>query len=383
MLSTALSSFIKPVSKSERLGTTFFRVPSSAKTDFHPDPPILDNDISTFSEVQPPVPPKHYTFGPPREWQHETGQKKKRTNSLSDDTRLQSQKKKCCLPKKEGNKGEKAEVRIKKILKSEIFKSETEKESSTFLQTLFKIGPTDTVHFPTQSMEKASNKEKADCFIEVEREQTKIYKISIKYQGSNDCSIVNQDHRAKNAYLPIGRNGEEGLLFNCLGGLDSLISRLNYERAIGERPQDIDFTDIDFTAVEREAMEEVLVHHSFIGAGAGAFQIGVQANSTLTVHKVNDPKSWFFTHCPTPEDKKKYVQSNWNQYIFAIRKKGMQVESSYEKSQKLQALVAPWVLPRWVHRAEKKGYNYPGAGREYVANFYNTPKFTLNIRMKK
>jgi len=74
MLSTALSSFIKPVSKSERLVTTFFRVPSSAKTDFHPDPPlissnpplisstrttsgvdILDNDISKFSEVHSPV----------------------------------------------------------------------------------------------------------------------------------------------------------------------------------------------------------------------------------------------------------------------------------------------------------------------------------------
>ena len=88
MLSTALSSFIKPVSKSERLVTTFFRVPSSAKTDFHPDPPlissnpslisstrttsgvdILDNVISKFSEVHPPdkleraslsaVPPPH------------------------------------------------------------------------------------------------------------------------------------------------------------------------------------------------------------------------------------------------------------------------------------------------------------------------------------
>ena len=297
---------------------------------------------------------------------------KKRTKSQSDDTRKR-------LKSKTVNKGDKAEVRIKKILKSE-----TEKESSPLLCSLFDLGPMDTVRFPPQSMQKASNTEKADCFIEVERDQTNtLYKISIKFQGSNDCSIVNQDHRAKSAYLPAGRNGEEGLLFHCLGGLDTLISRLNYERAIGERQQDIDFTDIDFTAVERKAMEDVLVHHSFFGAGTGTFQFGVQANSILIVRNVNDLNSWVLTHCPTLEDKKKYIQSKWDQYIFAIRRKGKQEEKSYDNSQELLDCVLPWFVPRFVNRVEKKGYNYEGAGREYVAKPHHDAKCTLNVRMKK
>ena len=281
--------------------------------------------------------------------------------------------------KKSKNKGDIAEVQIKKFLKSE-----TEKESSQLLSSLFKLGPKDTVNFPTQLLEKSKNTEKADCFIEVERDQTKtLYKISIKFQGSNDCSIVNQDHRHKSAYLPNGRNGEEGILFHCLVSLDTLISRLNYERAIGERQQDIDFTDIDFTAVERKAMEDVLVHHSFFGAGTGTFQFGVQANSILIVRNVNDLNSWVLTHCPTLEDKKKYIQSKWDQYIFAIRRKGKQEEKSYDNSQELLDCVLPWFVPRFVNRVEKKGYNYEGAGREYVAKPHHDAKCTLNVRMKK
>ena len=291
-----------------------------------------------------------------------------------------------CIQKEEGNKGDEAEVQIKKKIKSE-----TEQESSLLLSGLFNLRPKDTVNFPTQSMEKASNKEKADCFIEVidvKGEQTK-HKISIKYVGSGDCSIVNQDHRAKKAYLPDWRNGEEGLLFHCLGGLDTLISRLNYDRAIGERQQDIHFKDIVFTDDERKAMEDVLVHHSFIGAGAGAFDFRVQANSILTVHNVNDPNSWVLTHCPTLEDKKKYIQSKWDKYILAIRSKGMHVENSYRKDAKLNPehqlarWASVWALPRFINRMEQKGYSYPVDGCEYVGNWWEKPKCTLNIRMKK
>jgi len=317
--------------------------------------------------------------------QKRTAKLQARTNAEFDKAEEESKYSKSAVDsvlirKEEGNKGEKSEVQIKRILELE-----SEKESSPLLSGMFNLGKMDTVRFPPQSMEKASNTEKADCFMEVERDQSikELHKISIKFVGSGDCSIVNQDHRAKKAYLPDGRNGEEGLLFHCLGGLDTLISRLNYERAIGERQQDIHFTDIDFTAVERKAMEDVLVHHSFIGAGDGAFQFEVQANSTLTVRNVNDPSTWVLTHCPTLEDKKKYVQSKWSKYTLAIRWKGMQVEKSYEKSQKLRDWVSVWALPRFINRVEKKGYSYQVDGCEYVGNWWEKPKCTLNIRMKK
>ena len=278
------------------------------------------------------------------------------------------------------NKGDKAEVQIKKILKSE-----TKKENSLLLGTLFNLRLTDTVNFPTQSMEKASNKEKADCFMEVERDQSKTrYNMSIKFVGSGDCSIVNQDHRAKSVYSPNWRNCEEGVLFHCLGGIDSLISRLNYERAIGDRSQDIPFINIDFTEVERKAMEALLVHHTFIGAGTGAFQHHVQSNCVLIVGNVQDTNTWVLTHCPTLEDKKKYVQSKWDKYILAIRGKGMQVEQSYRKSEhQLARWVSVWALPRFINRVEQKGYSYPIDGCEYVGNWWEKPKCTLNIRMKK
>jgi len=285
--------------------------------------------------------------------------------------------------RKLGNKGEKSEVQIKRILELE-----SEKESSQLLRVLFNLGPTDTVNFPTQSMKKAANKEKADCFIEVGRDQNKtIYKMSIKFVGSGDCSIVNQDHRAKSVYSPNWRNCEEGVLFHCLGGIDSLISRLNYERAIGDRSQDIPFINIDFTEVERKAMEALLVHHTFIGAGTGAFQPHVQSNCVLIVGNVQDPNTWRLTHCLTDDDKKKFIQSKWDKYILAIRGKGMQVEQSYRKSalpqHQLARWVSVWAVPRFINRVEQKGYSYPVDGCEYVGNWWEKPKCTLNIRMKK
>ena len=399
---------------------------------------IFDNKTSEFSEVQPPVklertslgevPPPHDDdipgFGalydinkqrkgvcgtkrtvnhaeppvPKTEWSpknEEPPNKKIKLWSTPDIRRREAAAKKRDATlqartnaefdkaEEEGNKGEKAEVQIKKILKSE-----TEKESSPLLRTLFNLGPTDTVLFPTQSMKKAANKEKADCFMEVEQDQSnEIYKMSIKYVGSGDCSIVNQDHRAKKAYSPDWRNREEGVLFHCLGGIDSLISRLNYERAIGDRSQDIPFINIDFTEVERKAMEALLVHHTFIGAGTGAFQPHVQSNCILIVGNVQDPNTWRLTPCFTDDDKKKYIQSKWDKYTLAIRGKGMQVEQSYRTDalpqHQLARWVSVWALPRFINRVEKKGYSYPVDGCEYVGNWWEKPKCTLNIRMKK
>ena len=282
-----------------------------------------------------------------------------------------------------GNQGEQSEAKIKRILKFE-----SQKERSQLLQTLFNLGPTDTVRFPTQSMEKASSKEKSDCFIEVERDQTKTnYKMSIKFVGSGDYSIVNQDHRAKSAYLPDWRNGKEGVLFHCLAGLDSLISRLNYERAIGARSQDIPFVDISFTEVERKAMDALLVHHTFIGAGTGAFEPNVQSNCILIVGNVLDSNTWRLTNCFTDNDKKEYILSKWDKYILAIRGKGMQIEQSYQKDahpqHQLARWVSVWALPRFINRVEQQGYSYPIGGCEYVGHWWEKPKCTLNIRMKK
>ena len=320
--------------------------------------------------------------------QKRTAKLQARTNAEFDKAEEESKYSKSAVDsvlirKEEGNKGEKAEVQIKKILKSE-----TEKESSPLLRTLFNLKPTDTVLFPTQSMKKAANKEKADCFMEVEQDQSnEIYKMSIKYVGSGDCSIVNQDHRAKKAYSPDWRNCEEGVLFHCLGGIDSLISRLNYERAIGDRSQDIPFINIDFTEVERKAMEALLVHHTFIGAGTGAFQPHVQSNCILIVGNVQDTNTWRLTPCFTDDDKKKYIQSKWDKYTLAIRGKGMQVEQSYRTDalpqHQLARWVSVWAMPRFINRVEKKGYSYPVDGCEYVGNWWEKPKCTLNIRMKK
>jgi len=283
------------------------------------------------------------------------------------------------------NKGEESEVQIKRILKSE-----SKKKNSPLLQTLFNLKPTDIIHFPTQSMAKADQNEKADCFMEVERDGNKtIYKISIKFVGSGDCSIVNQDHRAKSAYAPNWRNREEGVLFHCLEGLDSLIIRLNYDRADGKRSQDILFTDIDFTEVERNAMEALLVHHTFVGAGTGVFQHHVQANCILLIGNVQNTNTWSLTPCFTVNDKKKYVQSKWDKYKLAIRNKGMQVEKSYSKdaqltpNHQLSRWVSVWAVPHFINRAEQKGYSYPIDGCEYVGNWWEKPKCTLNIRMKK
>ena len=320
--------------------------------------------------------------------QKRTAKLQARTNAEFDKAEEESKYSKSAVDsvlirKEEGNKGDKAEVQIKKILKSE-----TEKESSPLLRTLFNLGPTDTVLFPTQSMKKAANKEKADCFMEVEQDQNnEIYKMSIKYVGSGNCSIVNQDHRAKKAYSPDWRNCEEGVLFHCLGGIDSLISRLNYERAIGDRSQDIPFINIDFTEVERKAMEALLVHHTFIGAGTGAFQPHVQSNCILIVGNVQDTNTWRLTPCFTDDDKKKYIQSKWDKYTLAIRGKGMQVEQSYRTDalpqHQLARWVSVWALPRFINRVEQKGYSYPVDGCEYVGNWWEKPKCTLNIRMKK
>lgn len=266
------------------------------------------------------------------------------------------------------NKGEKAEIIIMRHLQREL------RNKSSDIYKMFHSKLSGDVTFPLQDMIKSKSIEKADCFLDVDIH--KKIKISIKYTGGGNPSIINQDHRAKKVY-------REGCLHKELPGLDSIIKKLQYERSIGERNEDIRFKDIDFTECEKKAMLNTLVFHTFLGAGNGIFSEEVQANCILEVKDVNNYETWKFDVCFSRQEKYDYVLKNWNRYIFAMRNKGIQNEFSYEKDQELAACASIWTLPHWVNKNLKKGYNNPGKNREYIGKWWWKPKCTLNIRMNK
>ena len=270
------------------------------------------------------------------------------------------------------NKGEKAEVRIKKKI------SENPQQ---IMKAFLKEG--DVVTFPTQDMGKAATKEKADCFLNVTQNgHITPYKISIKYMGGSAPSIVNQERRSKQMYW--GPNeyvkSQQGL---AIGHLDILFQKLNYQRAIGERKQDISFRTIPWTNEAQREMEDLLIHHTFIGAGSGPFAIDKQANSILEVDKVENLTTWKLIKCFSTDEKRAYVKGKWELYIYAIRNKGMLVENSYTKGP-LARIDSKWAIPIYIDRNKQIGSVYRFPSCEVLRKeWFVKPKCTLNIRMQK
>ena len=93
-----------------------------------------------------------------------------------------------------------------------------------------------------------------------------------------------------------------------IGHLDCLFKKLNYQRAIGERNEDISFVDIPWTSGARTEMEDLLIHHTFIGAGCGPFASGKQANSILEVGNVENLTTWKLINCFSTDEKRAYVK---------------------------------------------------------------------------
>ena len=269
--------------------------------------------------------------------------------------------------------GENAEVKIKKKL---------EKNTREIMGLFLELQTTDTVIFPKQLMRKAVSKEKADCIVIVEQNGEQLqYNLSIKFLGGSSPSIVNQERRSKEMYWgKMEEKNSEGL---AIGHLDLLFQKLNYQRAIGEKSEDIPFEDIPWTEPARQEMENLLIHHTFIGAGAGAFD--VQANCVLEVGCVSDTSTWTLRRCFSNSEKRSYIQAKWNCYTYAIRAKGMLCQSSYEKNEgKLAKIDAVWGIPFYIDREKKKGSMYPFPGCEKLPRpWFQKPRCTLNIRMKK
>tara|TARA_B110001452_G_C15221246_1_gene423390 strand:- start:1110 stop:1877 length:768 start_codon:yes stop_codon:yes gene_type:complete len=242
----------------------------------------------------------------------------------------------------------------------------------------------DVVTFPAQCMGKAAPKEKADCFLNVTQNgHITPYKISIKYMGGSAPSIVNQERRSKQMYWGPNKyvKSQQGL---AIGHLDSLFQKLNYQRAIGERKEDISFVDIPWTEEARKEMEDLLIHHTFIGAGSGQFAPEKQANSILEVGNVDNTTTWKLIKCFYDDEKRIYVQGKWDRYTYAIRTKGMLVEDSYMKKQEWASIDSKWAIPIYIDRNKQIGGMYPFQDCEDIRKeWFVKPKCTLNIRMKK
>jgi hypothetical protein len=272
------------------------------------------------------------------------------------------------------NRGEKAEVVIKKKIKDNPQKT---------MKEVLNLKEGDVVTFPEQCMGKAATKEKADCFLNVTQNgQEYKYKISIKFLGASSPSIVNHERRSKFMYWGESeeKKNPEGL---AIGHLDILFQKLNYERAIGKRKQDISFRAISWTNEARKEMEDLLIHHTFIGAGSGHFAIDKQANSILEVGDESDTNTWKLTKCFSDDEKRVYVKGKWELYIYAIRNKGMLVENSYTKGP-LARIDSKWAIPIYIDRNKQIGSVYRFPTCEVLRKeWFVKPKCTLNIRMQK
>ena len=271
------------------------------------------------------------------------------------------------------NKGEKAEIIIKKKMKE---------NPQQIMEGFLKEG--DVVTFPAQDMGKAASNEKADCYLNVTQNgQIISYKISIKYMGGSAPSIVNQERRSKLMYWGPEEHvkSQQGL---SIGHLDCLFKKLNYQRAIGERNEDISFVDIPWTSGARTEMEDLLIHHTFIGAGCGPFASGKQANSILEVGNVENLTTWKLINCFSTDEKRAYVKGKWDLYIYAIRNKGMLVENSYTTRGQLARIDSKWAIPSYIDRKKQMGSVYRFSKCEVIQKeWFAKPKCTLNIRMKK
>jgi hypothetical protein len=271
------------------------------------------------------------------------------------------------------NKGEKAEIIIKKKMKE---------NPEKIMEGFLKEG--DVVTFPAQDMGKAASNEKADCYLNVTQNgQIISYKISIKYMGGSAPSIVNQERRSKLMYWGPEEHvkSQQGL---SIGHLDCLFKKLNYQRAIGERNEDISFVDIPWTSGARTEMEDLLIHHTFIGAGCGPFASGKQANSILEVGNVENLTTWKLINCFSTDEKRAYVKGKWDLYIYAIRNKGMLVENSYTTRGQLARIDSKWAIPSYIDRKKQMGSVYRFSKCEVIQKeWFAKPKCTLNIRMKK
>ncbi len=218
-------------------------------------------------------------------------------------------------PIQKGNKGEKCEIAIKKMLYER--KNDIEFLVPTFgndaCEGIEIINPSTKQPYTAanQISKKAPSGSKADSIILFLHTRAMRY-VSIKSLSGAKPSIVNHTRRSAYAF--------QILLQTSLAALDALAAEYIKRRTQKEIGEDIMFCKLDCYSDENIKANFIKTLSYFVFTGTGK---GLSANECDSLLIVNKDNSLNFIDCSTAEKKANYINATIDKCVISFRNKGM------------------------------------------------------------
>jgi hypothetical protein len=218
-------------------------------------------------------------------------------------------------PTKEGNKGEKDEIKYKK----ELFERRLDINYCTVLFGSEAQEGIDVINIETgkpyediADIKKSKSASKADTIVVLIKTQKRL-NISIKSKTGAKPSVINHTPRSANAF-------QNEYLKDDLCYLDMLAKEYIDKRTKGVIGEDVEISKLDSYNDEKikNSLVKMLIY--FIFKGTGSKISNPECNSVLIINKNG---SLSFILCETEQEKETYIHTVIEKSIVSFRNKGM------------------------------------------------------------